>query len=51
MAKKKSGDLGDVHADASLAESRFAWKAERSLEEMCEDLWRWQQNNPNGYKS
>jgi len=51
LAARRPGDLGDVHADASLAESRFAWKAERSLEEMCEDLWRWQQNNPNGYKS
>lgn len=51
FAPRRPGDLGDVHADATLAEKRFKWKATKTLEDMCVDLWRWQEMNPTGYKS
>ena len=37
-------------SDASLAEKELGWKAENGIKEMCEDSWRWQKNNPNGYE-
>ena len=44
------GDLGDVHADPTLAHNFLKWKAELTLDDMCADLWRWQSMNPNGYR-
>ena len=38
-----------VAAVAALAEQLLGWKAQRGLREMCEDSWRWQKNNPDGY--
>lgn len=35
----------------SLAEQELGWKAVFTLEQMCEDFWRWQKMNPTGYKS
>ena len=46
---RRSGDIAACYADPSLAESELGWKAELGLEEMCEDTWRWQKNNPHGY--
>lgn len=34
-----------------MAERELGWKAERSLEQMCSDFWRWQTMNPLGYKT
>ena len=42
-------DIDTCYADASLAEKELHWKAERDLKKMCEDAWRFQKNNPNGY--
>ena len=47
---RRPGDPDEVYADASKAASLLGWKAERDIEEMCEDSWRWQKNNPNGYE-
>ena len=47
---RRPGDPDEVYADASKANTVFGWEAKRSIEEMCEDTWRWQKNNPNGYK-
>ena len=47
---RRPGDPDEVYADASKAASLLCWKAERDIEEMCEDSWRWQKNNPNGYE-
>ena len=33
----------------ALAEKELGWKAENGIKEMCEDSWRWQKMNPNGY--
>lgn len=46
---RRSGDVDSVYADARLAKEELGWQAVRGLEEMCEDLWRWQSNNPHGY--
>jgi UDP-glucose 4-epimerase len=37
------------YADASRARSVLGWEARRDLRQMCEDAWRWQSSNPNGY--
>ena len=47
---RRAGDPDTVYADATKAEKLLGWKAERGIEEMCEDTWRWQKNNPNGYQ-
>lgn len=47
---KRSGDIAICYADASLAEQELGWTATRGIIEMCEDGWRWQVNNPNGYR-
>ena len=46
---RRPGDLDEVYANADKALNLLDWKAERDIEEMCEDTWRWQKNNPNGY--
>ena len=46
---RRPGDLDEVYANADKAFNLLGWKAERDIEEMCEDTWRWQSNNPNGY--
>lgn len=47
---RRPGDLDEVYANADKALKLLGWKAERNIEEMCEDTWRWQKNNPNGYR-
>ena len=37
------------YADPAYAKEKLDWKAEYELDEMCEDTWRWQSMNPNGY--
>jgi UDP-glucose 4-epimerase len=46
---RRAGDIAETWADTSLAERELGWKAERSLEEVCSDAWRWQQKYPNGH--
>lgn len=49
VIERRPGDIATCYADPSLAEKELNWKASRGLKEMCEDAWRWQQNNPEGY--
>lgn len=49
IAPRRPGDLDTCYSDASKALNELGWKAERDLLEMCEDSWRWQSNNPNGF--
>jgi len=49
MVGRRTGDVRDLTADASKAEVELGWRASKGLEEMCQDLWRWQSGNPNGY--
>ncbi len=46
---RRPGDPDEVYANAEKAERLLNWKAKYSIEKMCEDSWRWQKNNPNGY--
>jgi len=49
MAGRRSGDVAECFADPSKAMAELSWKAEKSLEDMCRDSWRWQRGNPEGY--
>ena len=46
---RRAGDIATCYSDASKAEKELGWKAEFGIRKMCEDSWRWQKNNPNGY--
>ncbi len=46
---RRAGDIATCYSDPSKALKELGWKAERGIEEMCEDSWRWQSTNPNGY--
>ncbi len=46
---RRPGDLDEVYADASKAKELLGWTAKYGIDKMCEDTWRWQKNNPNGY--
>ncbi len=48
---RRPGDIATCYADASKAKKELGWEAERGIEEMCADSWRWQSANPNGYRS
>lgn len=47
---RREGDIAKCFADATKAYKVLGWKAENGIKEMCEDSWRWQKNNPNGYE-
>lgn len=47
---RRSGDLPAFWADAAMAKSKLGWKASLTLYDMCLDTWRWQSNNPSGYR-
>ncbi len=47
---RREGDIAMCYADPAKALNVLGWKAERGLDEMCEDSWRWQSQNPNGYE-
>jgi UDP-glucose 4-epimerase len=49
LVPRRAGDIAKCFADPSYAKEVLGWEATRNLEEMCEDSWRWQSNNPNGY--
>jgi UDP-glucose 4-epimerase len=50
VAPRRAGDIAKCFADPSYAKEVLGWEAVRSIEKMCEDSWRWQSTNPNGYK-
>ena len=47
---RRPGDIAACYADPAKAKAELGWEAKRGLDEMCEDSWRWQSNNPNGYE-
>ena len=49
IVERRPGDTDEVYADPKKAEKLLGWKAEKTVDEMCADTWRWQKNNPNGY--
>ncbi len=46
---RRSGDLAEIYGDPAKANRELAWVAERDINDMCQDAWRWQSQNPNGY--
>lgn len=46
---RRAGDVAEIFADATLAQSLLGWKTEHDLERMCKDAWRWQSMNPDGF--
>jgi len=49
IAPRRPGDIAACWADPTYAEQELGWKAERGLEDMCRDGWKWQESNPQGY--
>ena len=47
---RRAGDISTCYSDASLAKKELCWEAKYDIDEMCEDSWRWQTMNPNGYE-
>lgn len=48
---RRAGDVALNYADPTLAKTLLGWTATRNLAQMCVDTWRWQSNNPQGYKT
>ncbi|KAL3778392.1 hypothetical protein ACHAWO_002892 [Cyclotella atomus] len=51
LAPRRPGDVTIYMADPTKAKEDMGWEAKRNLDDMCNDLWNWQTNNPNGYGS
>jgi UDP-glucose 4-epimerase len=49
IMERRPGDVATSYADTSKATRELSWKAHRNIEEICQDTWRWQSNNPMGY--
>jgi UDP-glucose 4-epimerase len=50
IVEKRPGDVAVCYADPEKAKTQLGWKAEKGIDEMCRDSWRWQRANPNGYE-
>ena len=50
IVKRRDGDVGSCYANADKAARLLGWRAERGIDEMCADMYRWQSMNPDGYK-
>lgn len=46
---RRAGDIPECYADSTKAFEELGWKANKTLDDMCADSWRWQTKNPNGY--
>jgi len=50
IAPRRPGDVAECFADPSLANQLLGWRTEYAVERMCQDAWRWQEINPNGFE-
>ena len=50
ICPRRPGDIATNYASCDKAKAELNWVAEYDLARMCEDAWRWQSNNPNGYE-
>ena len=50
IVDRRPGDLATVYSDPSKAKAELGWTAEKTLDDMCADSYRWQHQNPNGYE-
>jgi UDP-glucose 4-epimerase len=51
VVARRPGDIASCYASPELARALLGWQAERGMQQMCEDHWRWQVRNPDGYRS
>lgn len=51
LAPRRPGDVASCYADPAFAAELLGWRAERGIEAMCVDAWRWQSANPNGFRA
>lgn len=49
VVERRPGDVASCYASAAKAENEIGWKAEKTIRQACEDAWRWQSQNPDGY--
>lgn len=47
---RRAGDVLNLTANATRANTELNWKTEKTLFDACEDLWKWTKNNPQGYR-
>jgi len=50
IVNRRSGDIASCYTDPSYAKEVLGWEAKKTIQQMCEDSWRWQVKNPNGYQ-
>ena len=50
IVDRRPGDVASCYADPAAAEQILGWKAQFGIDRMCEDSWRWQSTNPDGFK-
>ena len=50
IVNRRAGDISTCYSDPSFAKEILNWEAKKSIDDMCVDSWKWQSNNPNGYK-
>ncbi|MGO3701595.1 MAG: hypothetical protein ACTJG2_00175 [Candidatus Saccharimonadales bacterium] len=50
IVARRPGDVAACYANPALAERELGWKAELDIRQACEDSWRWQSQNPGGYR-
>ena len=49
VAPRRPGDIAECYANPEKARVELGWEAKYGIEKMCEDSWRWQSMNPDGY--
>lgn len=50
IVERRAGDVPELYADPAFASKELGWAAEKGIDEMCVDTWRWQSQNPDGYQ-
>ena len=50
IVDRRAGDISTCYSDPSFAKEILNWEAKKTIDDMCIDSWKWQSNNPNGYK-
>jgi UDP-glucose 4-epimerase len=49
IVERRAGDVATCFANPKLANKELGWEAKKTFEDACQDAWRWQSKNPNGY--
>jgi UDP-glucose 4-epimerase len=50
IGPRRAGDIATCYASADLAAAELGWRATKTLDEACQDAWRWQSQNPQGFR-